>query len=564
MASGDLSDQTPVGALVAQSGELSAEQLERARAHWAAIIASSEDAIISKTLDGIVTSWNIAAQRLFGFTAEQMVGQSITRLIPDELQHEETLILTKLRQGERIERYETVRLHKEGHRLEISLTVSPVRDSSGRIVGAAKIAHDITARRRAERSLAEREAQLAKLLAERESFLESERIARSEAEHLSHVKDEFLATLSHELRTPLNAILGWATLLRDRKVSAQDHERGLETIERNVRVQGQIVNDLLDMSRIVSGKVHLEVHPLYLHEVVNNAIETVRQSASAKNVRIQPLLDSAIGMVRGDPNRLQQVLWNLLSNAVKFTPSGGRVQIVLERVNSHVEICVADTGIGIPGEFLPYVFDRFRQGDPSTTRRYGGLGLGLSIVKSLVELHGGTVRVKSPGENQGTTFIVALPISHVQSDDMERRRNARAPDALESIELPELGGVSVLIIDDEPDGRALLARILEGRGARATCASSATEALEALTREHFDILLSDVGMPDLDGYELIRRVRALDASRAGPIPAIAITAYARPEDRQRSLLAGFHMHLSKPVEARELIASIAGLLRLSR
>jgi PAS domain S-box-containing protein len=564
MASGDLSDQTPGGALGAQTGGFSAEELERARAHLAAIIASSEDAIVSKTLHGIVTSWNAGAQRLFGFTAEQMIGQSITRLIPEELQHEETLILTKLRQGERIERYETVRLHKEGHRLDVSLTVSPIRDASGRIVGAAKIAHDITARRRAERTLLEREAQLAKLLAERESFLESERVARSEAERLSHVKDEFLATLSHELRTPLNAIQGWATLLRDHKVSAQDRERGLETIERNVRVQAQIVNDLLDMSRIVSGKIHLEVQPLYLHEVVNNAIETVRQSATAKNVRIQPMLDSGMGRVRGDPNRLQQVLWNLLSNAVKFTPAGGRVQVVLERVNSHVEISVADTGIGIPVELLPYVFDRFRQGDPSTTRRYGGLGLGLSIVKSLIELHGGTVRVKSPGEKQGSTFILALPISHIQSDDSERRRNARLPDPLDSFELPELGGVSVLIVDDEPDGRGLIARILEGRGARTTCASSAAEALDALASEHFDILLSDVGMPDLDGYELIRRVRALDASRAGPIPAIAITAYARPEDRQRSLLAGFHMHLSKPVEARELIASIAGLLQLSR
>jgi PAS domain S-box-containing protein len=564
MALGHSSDQMPVGAPATQTGEFSADELQRALAHLAAIITSSEDAIASKTLDGIVTSWNAAAERLFGFTAEQMIGQPITRIIPEELQHEETLILSKLRQGERIERYETVRLHKEGHRLEVSLTVSPIRDSSGRIVGAAKIAHDVTARRRAERTLQEREAQLAKLLAERESFLESERVARSEAEHLSHVKDEFLATLSHELRTPLNAIQGWATLLRDHEVSAQDRERGLETIERNVRVQAQIVNDLLDMSRIVSGKIHLEVQPLYLHEVVKNAIETVRQSASAKNVRIQPLLDSGIGMVRGDPNRLQQVLWNLLSNAVKFTPSGGRVQVILERVNSHVEIRVADTGIGIPVEFLPYVFDRFRQGDPSTTRRYGGLGLGLSIVKSLVELHGGTVCVKSAGENQGSAFIIALPISHVQSDESERRGNAGSPDPLESIELPELRSVSVLIVDDEPDGRALMARILEGRGARTTCVSSAPEALDALASEHFDILLSDVGMPSLDGYELIRRVRALNASRAGPIPAIAITAYARPEDRQRSLLAGFHMHLSKPVEARELIASIAGLLQLSR
>jgi PAS domain S-box-containing protein len=564
MSPENLSGQKPRGAIVAPTGALTPEELEGARAHLAAIVAYSEDAIVSKTLEGIVTSWNAAAERLFGFTAEEMLGQPILRIIPQDRQYEEAEILAKLRQGERIERYETIRLHKEGHRLDVSLTVSPVRDSNGVIVGAAKIAHDITERRRAERALQEREVQLANLLAERESLLESERVARSEAERLGHVKDEFLATLSHELRTPLNAIQGWATLLRDRKVSAQDYERGLETIERNVRTQAQIVNDLLDMSRIISGKVHLEVQPLHLHEVVSNAIETVRQSAVAKSIRIQAMLDSRIGLVRGDPNRLQQVLWNLLSNALKFTPGGGRVQVVLERVNSHVEISVEDSGIGIPAEFLPYVFDRFRQGDPSTTRRYGGLGLGLSIVKSLVELHGGSVRVKSPGENQGSTFIVALPISYVRSDESERRSDARSADPLESIELPELESVSVLIVDDEPDGRALIARILEGRGARTTCVASAAEALDALARERFDILLSDIGLPDTDGFELIRRARLLDASRPGPIPAVAITAYARPEDRQRSLLAGFHMHLSKPIEARELIASIAGLLRLSR
>jgi PAS domain S-box-containing protein len=556
--------QKPRGAIVDPTGELSTEELEQARAHLAAIVASSEDAVISKTLDGIVTSWNAAAERLFGFTAEDMIGHSILRIIPGELQHEETEILTKLRHGERIERYETTRLHKEGHRLEISLTVSPVRDSTGTIVGAAKIAHDVTARRHAERALQEREAQLAKLLQERESFLESERVARSEAERLGHMKDEFLATLSHELRTPLNAIQGWVSLLRKRNVSSEDLKRGLETIERNVRNQAQIVNDLLDMSRIISGKVHLEVQPLHLHEVINNGIETLRQSAAAKNIRIQAMLDSRIGLVRGDPNRLQQVLWNLLSNAVKFTPSGGRVQIVLERVNSHVEICIEDSGIGIRAEFLPYVFDRFRQGDPSTTRRHGGLGLGLSIVRSLVELHGGSVRVKSPGENQGSTFIVALPISHVRTDERELQGHAQSTDPLQLVDLPQLENVSVLIVDDEPDGRDLIARILEERGAQTACVSSAAEALEALAGKKFDILLSDIGMPEVDGFELIRRVRLLDASRPGPIPAIAITAYARPEDRQRSLLAGFHMHLSKPVETGELIASIAGLLRLSR
>jgi PAS domain S-box-containing protein len=544
--------------------ELVTEEAERARALLAAIVTSSEDAIASKTLTGIVTSWNTAAERLFGFTAAEMIGQSITRIIPGELHHEEDEILAKIRRGERIERYETVRVRKDGQKLDISLTISPIRDSRGNIIGAAKIAHDITLRRRSERELQEREDQLARVAAEREFLLESERVARSEAERLSHMKDEFLATLSHELRTPLNAIQGWAHLLRERKPTSEDLARGLETIERNVRIQNQIVNDLLDMSRIISGKVHLEVQPLYLHEVVNNAIDAVKQSAIAKGIRIHPLLDSGIGLIRGDPGRLQQVLWNLLSNAIKFTPKGGRVQVVLERVNSHAEIGVEDNGIGIRPDFLPHVFDRFRQADSTTTRRFGGLGLGLSIVRNLVELHGGSVRVKSPGENQGSTFIVSLPISYVRADYREPTASPiERAGSLESFELPRLDEVRVLVVDDEADGRALIARVLEDRGAKPICTSSAQEALQALSQEQFDVLLSDVGMPDMDGFQLIRHVRSLDEARSRPLPAIAITAYARPEDRQRSLLAGFHMHLSKPIEARELIASIAGLLHLS-
>ena len=540
------------------------EDPDRARALLAAIVASSEDAIVSKTLESIVTSWNAAAERLFGYTAAEMIGQSITRIIPEHLQYEEVDILAKLRRGERIERYETLRVRKDGEQVEISLTISPIRDSSGRVVGAAKIAHDITARRRAERQLQQREAQLSQLSAEREFILQSERTARSEAERLSHLKDEFLATLSHELRTPLNAIQGWAMLLRKQPASKEDYQRGLETIERNVRVQIQIVNDLLDMSRIISGKVHLEVQPLYLHELIEQSIETVRPSAAAKGIRIQSLLDSRIGLVRGDANRLQQVLWNLFSNAIKFTPRDGRVQVVLERVNSHVEICVEDSGIGIRADFLPHVFDRFRQADPGTTRKFGGLGLGLSIVRSLVELHGGSVRVKSPGENLGSTFIVALPISHVRSEASQAPSQPVTADPIENLALPRLEGIRVLIVDDEPDGRTLVARILEAQGAAPVCASSAVEALGLLSRERFDLLLSDIGMPEMSGFDLIRQVRVLDESRPGPLPAIALTAYARPEDRQRSLLAGFHMHLSKPIEARELIASVAGLLHLSR
>jgi CheY-like chemotaxis protein len=379
------------------------------------------------------------------------------------------------------------------------------------------------------------------------------------------MKDEFLATLSHELRTPLNAIQGWTTILMQTPRPQQDTQ-ALQTIDRNVRAQARIIDDLLDMSRIVSGKIHLEIQPLHLHAVIEGALDAVRQSAAAKNIRLHTLLDSNIGLVRGDPNRLQQVLWNLLSNSVKFTPTGGRISVVLERVNSHVEIVVEDSGIGIRADFLPFVFDRFRQADPTTTRRHGGLGLGLSIVKTLVEMHGGSVRVKSPGENQGSTFIVALPVSHVRTEAVPGgQRATTTPDLLDAIQLPRLDNVRVLVVDDEADGRALIARILEDQGALPTCASDAFEALQYLARDRFDILLSDIGMPDMDGYELIRQIRARESSSSEDrIAAVAVTAYARPEDRQRSLLAGYQMHLAKPIEARELVAGIASLIHLSR
>lgn len=539
--------------------------LERARAHLAAIVASSEDAIVSKTLEGVITSWNQAAERLFGFSSAEMVGHAVLRIIPPELHYEEVDILARLRRGERIERYETVRVRKDGRRVSVSLTVSPVFDASGRIVGAAKIAHDISDRLRAEAALRERETELKQAVAERERFLESERIARSEAERLGHLKDEFLATLSHELRTPLNAIQGWATLLSNPKLSEADRKHGMDVIRRNVRAQAQIVSDLLDMSRIISGKVNLEVQPVQLQEVISHALDAIRQSAAAKEIRLHTLLDSTVGLVRGDPNRLQQVLWNLLSNAVKFTPRDGRIQIVLERVNSHIDIVIEDSGVGIKPDFLPYVFDRFRQEDGSLTRRHGGLGLGLSIVRNLVELHGGSVRVKSAGENLGSTFVVSLPVPHARSDDETRFQHLTInADHLDAVELPRLDDVAVLLVDDEADGRTLLARILEARGARISCAVTAAEALQLMETQRFDILLSDIGMPDMDGYELMRCVRSLASFRSHPIPAIAVTAYARSEDRQRSLLAGYHMHLSKPIDARELVAGVASLVHLRR
>jgi len=515
----------------------------------AAIITSSEDAIASKTLQGIVTSWNVAAERLFGFTAEEMIGQPILRIIPPELYPEEDRILSQIRSGHRIERYQTVRLRKDGTRVHISLTVSPILDSAGNIVGAAKVAHDIT--------------KLHALMADRELLLEAERSARGQAERMSRLKDEFLATLSHELRTPLNAIQGWSELLQHPGVKPEDLKRGLEAISRNVRVQAQIVNDLLDMSRVVSGQVMLEVHPTRLQDVLGHAIDAVRASADNKSIRIHTLIDSKIGPVRGDPTRLQQVIWNLLSNAVKFTPKGGRIKVLLERVDSHVEVAVEDTGIGIEPDFLPFVFDRFRQADSGISRRHGGLGIGLSIVKSLVELHGGSVRAKSPGKGQGSTFSVALPLFHVRPE--EHGSSAVSPsDPLQTIDLPRLDDTRVLLVDDDADGCDLVSAILIARGAHVRCVTSGPAALELAAQEHYDVVLSDIGMPDMDGYEFMRALRRAEEGRSKLTPAIAVTAYAGATDRQRALLSGYQMHIAKPVEATELIAAIAILKPLKR
>ena len=527
---------------------------ERLRALLAAIVESSEDGVVSKTLEGIITYWNRGAERLFGFTAAEMVGQSILKIIPSQLHPEEQDILGQLRHGQRIERYETVRLHKSGRPLRISLTISPVRNAAGQIVGAAKIAHDVT-------TLRQREQDLQRIAAEREQLLRSEREARSSAERLSQLKDEFLATLSHELRTPLNAIQGWVNILRMSDVAPADFARGIETIERNAKAQAQIVADLLDMSRIVSGHMLLEVRPLHLQDVIHSALEAVRPSADSKGIRIHTLLDSKVGTVRGDPTRLQQVFWNLLANAIKFTPKQGRIKVALERVNSHVEIGIEDHGVGIDASFLPYVFERFRQADPGISRRYGGLGIGLSIVKSLVELHGGSVRVKSAGVGQGATFVVSLPLHSVLSKEIPAPKLASDP--LAKLKLPSLDGARVLLVDDDVDGCDVIGRILRAHGASARCVYDAEQALSAIQQQPYDLLLSDIGLRVIDGYELMQRVRALP-SPACRIPSIAITAYARPEDRQRALLAGYQMHMAKPLQAAELVAAVASLRTLAQ
>jgi signal transduction histidine kinase/ActR/RegA family two-component response regulator len=376
-------------------------------------------------------------------------------------------------------------------------------------------------------------------------------------EQTNRLKDEFLSILSHELRNPLNAMLGWAKLLRAGKLSDDKVEQGLEVIERNARSQAQLIEDLLDISRIITGKLRLSVRPVSPVAIIEAAIDTMRPAADARSIRLQVTLDSEVGTISGDPDRLQQVVWNLLSNAIKFTPKGGKVQVRLERINSHIELTVSDTGQGISPEFLPCIFDRFSQADGSSTRSHSGLGLGLAIARNIVELHGGTIHVASPGEGQGSSFAVILPlmIIHQSAQSTEKIHPAARSDVAIN-HAPVLQGIRILVVDDEADARSLLTTILEQCGAMVTAAAAVSEALTQMETWQPDVLISDIGMPEEDGYVLIRQVRSLSQAQGGQTPAIALTAYARTEDRIRALNDGFQAHLAKPVEPAELVAIV--------
>ncbi len=415
-----------------------------------------------------------------------------------------------------------------------------------------------------EKRVEERNVELHSVNAERESLLGSERAARTQAEQISKMKDEFLSNLSHELRTPLNAIYGWAQILLAGPAEPDDLENGLVAIERNSRVQRQIIDDLLDMSEIISGKVRMNVQRTDLTPIVRAAVDTIRPAAMAKTIRLRMTLDPSASPVSGDPGRLQQIFWNLLSNAIKFTPQDGRIEVLLERVNSHLEVRVVDSGEGISAEFLPHVFDRFEQEDNSIGRRYGGLGLGLSITKHLVELHGGTICAQSGGPNRGATFVVVLPLLGVLPARVAFERptpnlgRSGAPSfPVRDLDL-SLSGVKVLVVDDEVDSRVLVQRVLERCGAVVRTAASAAEALSAIEAEKPDVLVSDIGMPGENGYELIRQVRSRGGQEGG-IPAVALTAYASSEDRLKAVRAGFQMHMAKPVEAAELLTIVSSL-----
>jgi PAS domain S-box-containing protein len=857
--------QTPATEEELTADESSALRLRSDLApYWlSAIIGSADDAVISKSLEGVIMSWNKGAERIFGYTPEEAVGKHVTILIPEDHIDEEPAILSRLRAGERIEHYETIRRRKDGTLVDISLTVSPIVGPGGRIVGASKIARDITERRRAQRALNEAadrlnlalnaarlgdwswdsatdvvtmsdtaaqifglspdlrmtwtelrgllhvddreraraaveraaaehsdydieyrvvgpdgrgetrwvlakgrglyddagrvtgmlgvvqdttgrkmieqalreqtealstinelgqvisaELDLHKIVQSvtdaateltgarfgsffynvldergasymlytlsgvpREAFAhfpmpratdlfgptfrgegviriddvhkdprygknspyygmpeghlpvtsylavpvisrsgevvgglffghpepkvftarhvmivsglsaqaavamdnarlyeasrrereqaeraaeENERLYR-ETQEANRLKDEFLAMLSHELRTPLTAILGWAHMLRTGQFDQNNVAGAYETIERNARAQAQLIDDLLDVSRIITGKLRLDMRAVNPNAFIDSAVEAVRPGSESKGVRIQKIMDTGVSSVAGDPVRLQQVIWNLLSNAVKFTPRGGLVQLRLSRVNSHVEIAVSDTGQGISAEFLPHVFDRFRQADQRITRQHGGLGLGLSIVRHLVELHGGAVRAESEGEGRGSTFTVTLPVAPVyMKTEAGERVHPAARETLPNYECPDrLDGLKILVVDDEPDTLEMLRIGLTSCGAEVIVAGSSHAALEALSSSPPDVLISDIGMPDMDGYEMMRKIRALSAEQGGRVPAVALTAYARTEDRLQALRAGYQMHVPKPVELAELVAVTASLAQRS-
>jgi PAS domain S-box-containing protein len=480
-------------------------------------------------------------ERLTGFSRDEAIGRTSVELGLYGDFHDRSQFYVRLQRHGKIRDYDFETRHRDGtlRKVAVSAEIAAIGGEPC-VIGAVD---DVTERRQIE--------------AERARLLEAEREARREAERANRIKDEFLATVSHELRTPLNAMLGWSHILSRRGTDPEVLQEGLRVIERNARAQAQLIADLLDMSRIVSGKLRLDLESVDLHEVADAAMETVTPTAQTRGIRVRRIQHASVGLVQGDPQRLQQAVWNLLSNAVKFTPRGGEVVLEVDSVDAMARICVSDSGQGIAPDLLPYIFDRFRQADGSTTRRHAGLGLGLSIVKQLVELHGGTVHARSAGVGSGAAFTIELPLLQAQAtlqavSHSEEHRVAPGP-ALESN--LTLTGLTVLAVDDEPDALSVVRRLLEEREAQVLTATSADEALTLIACRHPDVLLSDIGMPGVDGYELIRRIRA--SENGTRLPAAALTAYARSEDRALALDAGYQAHLAKPLQPAALVETVA-------
>lgn len=493
---------------------------------------------------------NSRVKTMFGYEPVELVGQSVEQLVPHRFKDRHSTYREEFNSNPKARPMGAGRdlyaLHKDGSEFPVEIGLSPTESDEGLLILATIV--DITTRKRGER--------------ERAALLEAERAARNEAERANRLKDVFLATVSHELRTPLNAILGWSQLLGRARLEGEAAQ-AIAIIQRNAKVQARLIEDLLDMSRIISGKIRMEMQNVELPIIVNSALEAVLPAAQVKHIHIERNIDPTAGAVRGDANRLQQVVWNLLTNAITFTPKNGRVSVTLRPADLQVELVVSDTGVGIKPESLPFLFDRFHQADSSAAKQHTGLGLGLSIVKSLVELHGGTVRAESPGEGQGATFTVRLPPANHSEVGSTRAVESRQAGLVSSSHIsggPQaFNGIRIMVVDDDPDACTLAQRVLEDCGAKVAIARSADEGLEMLASFAPDVLLSDISMPGKDGYQFIREVRAREPDGTRVIPAAALTALARPEDRARALLAGYQAHISKPPMAAELIAVVASL-----
>ena len=520
--------------------EAERESQDRVARELAAIVETSDDAIVSKDLESIVRSWNRGAERIFGYTADEMIGRSIRTIIPEERWGEEDEVLRQLRQGNRVDHFETIRRRKDGTDVHVSLTISPIRSAAGVVVGASKIARDITDRRQAE--------------AVRAQSLEREQAARAEIERASRLKDDFLAVLSHELRTPLNAVMGYAQLLLTGAVAPDASAHALHAIQRNAQAQARLVESLLDLSRVLAGKLELNAEALELSSIIELAVDAVTPDALKKQISVRVAGSNSVRVFADGP-RLQQVLWNLLSNAIKFTPVGGEVTVDLASTESQAVIRVIDNGRGISSALLPFVFDRFKQGDGENPRSRTGLGLGLALVREMVHAHRGTVTAESAGEGLGSTFTVRLPLMlprQPEPTDMGHMSRQQHLDLHDS-------RPSILVVDDEVDARDMLALMLQARGAKVHHVASAAEAIDSMLKRCPDVLLADVQMSGEDGYSLIRRWRTHEGGTTGRVAAIAVTACATAMDREKALEAGFDWHMAKPIDADELVRVITAL-----
>ncbi|MEX2122764.1 MAG: PAS domain S-box protein [Woeseia sp.] len=519
-------------------------------------LESIGDAVIATDVQGHVVFMNPIAEHLTGWSLDKARGRScvdVFRIINEESRRAvENPVSRVLTEGVTVGlANHTTLIAADGTERPIDDSGAPIRNRSGRIVGVVLVFRDITERRRTD-------AERRNVADERERLLNAERAARADAERANRVKDDFVAMVSHELRTPLNAILGWTQLMMQ---SAQDQDviaRGLDVISRNTRLQAQLVSDLLDVSRIASGKLHLTIEKVDLVSLVRNVIETVQQAANSKHISIRADMDAEAIPIAGDPARLQQIVWNLLWNAIKFTPEGGSVLVGVRNSATDAEISVTDTGVGIRADVLPHIFERFNQANLLKNSGLGGLGLGLSIVKHLVDLHGGSIKADSPGEGLGATFMVVLPSGELPEIAEVAAGPRKAPEPQDM-----LRGLRILVVEDEADTRDFLERFLAAHGAKVVMTGSADEALARLPNAEADLLISDIGLPEVDGYELLQRIRQTDAVDGGGIPAIALTAYARAEDRTRAFRAGYQAHLAKPIEPTELITAIARIAQLA-